>query len=204
MKEADLKNRVDALLSSGKEYELYQGALTLLAAVHGTGSIQVNALVKDAEQVRAKWSPGSGDREVGNLAHSALTNLKAELDAGIVGSLQRTITGEVLTDFIQLARTALEEKGDEAKKVAAVLAASVYEDTIRRLALTNGIPHTEKLSDVLTALKDNGLLQGSQVGIAVSYLNFRNNSLHAQWDKVERESVASVLGFVEQLLLKHF
>jgi hypothetical protein len=204
MKESDLKNRVEALLSSGKDYELYQGALTLLSAVHGTGSIQVDALVKDAEQVRSKWSPASGDREVGRLARKALSNLKGELDAGLVGSLQRTITGEVLTDFIHLARTALEEKGDEAKKVAAVLAASVYEDTIRRLALTNGIPHIEKLADVLTSLKDKGLLQGSQVGIANSYLNFRNNALHAQWDKVEREAVVSVLGFVEQLLLKHF
>jgi hypothetical protein len=60
------------------------------------------------------------------------------------------------------------------------------------------------LADVLTALKDNGILQGSQVGIAQSYLNFRNNALHAKWDQIERESVASVLGFVEQLLLKHF
>jgi uncharacterized protein YutE (UPF0331/DUF86 family) len=131
-------------------------------------------------------------------------NLKAELDAGVVGSLQRVITGEVITDFVRLARTAMEEKEEQAKNVAAVLAASVYEDTMRRLALTNGLPHAEKLADVLTALKDNGILQGSQVGIAQSYLNFRNNALHAKWDQIERESVASVLGFVEQLLLKHF
>jgi hypothetical protein len=36
----------------------------------------------------------------------------------------------------------------------------------------------------------------------IEYLNFRNNSLHAQWDKIERESMASVLGFCEQLLIK--
>lgn len=160
--------------------------------------------MKDAEQIRTKYSAPYVSDWIGVIAKGALQNLKAELDAGLVGSLQRTITGEVLTDFIRLARTALEEKGDEAKKVAAVLAASVYEDTIRRLAITNAIPHMEKLADVLTALKDKGLLQGSQVGIANSYLNFRNNALHAQWDKVEREAVASVLGFVEQLLLKHF
>jgi hypothetical protein len=204
MREEDIKNQIEALLKNDNDYARFQGALTLLIAVHGSGSKQVDALIRNAEQVRAKWPPAYGDEEVGKLASSALISLKAELDAGIVGSLQRTITGEVITDFITLARTALEEKGDNAKNVAAVLAASVFEDTIRRLAVTNGIPHMEKLVDVLTALKDKGLLQGSQVGIAQSYLNFRNNALHAQWDKVEREAVASVLGFVEQLLLKHF
>jgi len=99
---------------------------------------------------------------------------------------------------------ALDERDAQAKNVAAVLAASVYEDTIRRLASTNGIPHEEKLSNVLVELKEKGLLQGSQVGIAQSYLSFRNNALHAQWDKVEKEAIASVLGFVEQILLRHF
>src|SRR5688500_6609601 len=188
MKEEDIKKRVDALLAgedanlagaSSAAY-LFQGALTLLSAVHGGGSVQVQTLIKDAENIRTQCSANLAEQELGFIVRAALINLKGELDAGIAGSLQRTITGEVLTDFIQLARKALEEKGDEAKKVAAVLAASVYEDTIRRLALTNGIPHTDKLADVLTALKDNGLLQGSQVGIANSYLNFRNNSLHAQ------------------------
>jgi hypothetical protein len=58
------------------------------------------------------------------------------------------------------------------------------------------------LQDVITELKNESLLKGSQVGIANSYLNFRNNALHAQWEKIERESVASVLGFCEQLMLK--
>lgn len=204
MREEDIKNQIEALLKNDNDYARFQGVLTLLTAVHGSGSKQVDALISNSEQVRAKWPPAFGDEEVGKLASSALISLKAELDAGIVGSLRRTITGEVITDFITLARTALEEKGDNAKNVAAVLAASVYEDTMRRLAITNDIPHMEKLAEVLTALKDKGLLQGSQIGIAQSYLNFRNNSLHAQWDKVEREAVASVLGFVEQLLLKHF
>lgn len=211
MNEEDLKKRVESLLTvstkSDKDimgHELFQGALTLLTAVHGSDSIHVKSLVKEAEQIRNKYNASIVSGWLAVVAIGALKNLKDELDAGLTGSLQRTITGEVLTDFIQLARTVINEKGDAAKNVAAVLAASVYEDTIRRLATTNGIPHIEKLADVLTTLKDKGLLQGSQVGIANSYLNFRNKALHAEWDKVEREAVASVLGFVEQLLLKHF
>jgi len=60
------------------------------------------------------------------------------------------------------------------------------------------------LAEVLTELKNKGVLDGTQIGVAQSYLTFRNKSLHAEWDKVGRETVASVLAFTEQLLLKHF
>jgi hypothetical protein len=87
--------------------------------------------------------------------------------------------------------------------VAAVLAAAAFEDILRRLTEVNGIPHHEKLADVHTALKDVGVLQGAEVGIAQSYLSFRNRSLHAQWSDVDRPSINSVLAFTEQMILKH-
>lgn len=139
-----------------------------------------------------------------SLALGALKNISEELDAGFAGTLQKSITAEVLTDHVGLSRRALEDGSDDAKNVAAVLAAVAFEDTIRRLAINNGIPHKDKLADVLNELKSQGILQGAQVGIANSYLNFRNSALHAQWDRVDRAGVASVLGFVEQLLLTQF
>lgn len=209
MNEADILNRIETLLANSTErsargHELFLGTLTLLEAVYGIDSVHVRSLTKEVEQMREKYSAIHVADWLAIISNGALKNLKGEVESGIIGSLQRTITGEVITDFIRLARTALDEKNDQANNVAAVLAASVYEDTVRRLALSNGIAHTHKLVDVLTELKQKGLLQGSQVGIAQSYLSFRNNALHAQWDKIEREAVASVLGFVEQLLLKHF
>jgi hypothetical protein len=53
-------------------------------------------------------------------------------------------------------------------------------------------------------LKDAGVIQSPQIGIAQSYLSLRNHALHANWDEIGRESIHSVLGFTEQLLLKHF
>ena len=67
-----------------------------------------------------------------------------------------------------------------------------------------GVIGQDDLSEVLKKLKDAGTMQGPQVGIAQSYLSFRNHALHANWDKIEKESIHSILGFVEQLLLKHF
>ena len=139
------------------------------------------------------------------IIQGSLQNLKAELDAGFAGSLQKRMAGDVLTNFIQLARAVLNEPGDNAKNVAAVLAAAAYEDTIRRMgAEFAGVMGRDDLSDVIEALKKAGVLQSPQLVIALSYLSFRNHALHAQWEKIERESVHSTLGFVEQLLLKHF
>ena len=111
----------------------------------------------------------------------------------------------MLSDFVQLARAALEDNSDGATHVAAVLAAAAFEDTIRRLGRDfAGVMGRDDLSDVITALKNAGVLKAPQLGIAVSYLSYRNHALHANWEKIERASVVSVLSFVEQLLIQHF
>jgi hypothetical protein len=134
----------------------------------------------------------------------ALESIKAELDAGFIGSLRATLTGEIITDLIKLARTTLEEPGDDAKNVAAVLTAAAFEDAMRKLSDLKGLPEHEKLQDVLIALKDAGVLQRTEVTTAQSYLSFRNQALHAKWSEVDRAVVQSALGFTEQIILKHF
>jgi hypothetical protein len=182
--------------------EMFHGAADIMLVLYGPSSVQLQNFLKEEETVRQNNIGTRGARYREQLTRGVLKNLKAAIEMGIIESLQKSITGEVLSDFLQLARTVFDEKGDSAKNVASVLAAALFEDTLRRIATVNGIPHIEKLQDVITELKNKGLLKGSQVGIANSYLNFRNNALHAQWGKIERESVASVLGFCEQLILK--
>jgi len=107
--------------------------------------------------------------------------------------------------LIQLARTVLDEPGDNAKNVASVLTAAAFEDAIRRMGETlAGVIGKDDLAEVLKKLKEAGVVKSPQVGIAQSYLSFRNHALHANWENIQRESVLSVLSFVEQLLLKHF
>jgi hypothetical protein len=216
MDEAALKSRVDELLtriqSSGQAdfvalgNEVYAGAMTVMCAVYGPESNQVAALRRMMEAAVALGRDARHQmREVIKATRGALENLKREMEAGFVGSLRQKITGDVLTDFVRLSRTALDESGDGAKNVAAVLAAAAFEDTIRRMGIAfAGQTGTEDLSDVINALKNKGVLQSPQLGIAQGYLNFRNRALHANWDQIERAAVASVLGFVEELLVKHF
>jgi hypothetical protein len=104
-----------------------------------------------------------------------------------------------------LSRHVLEEPGENQISVAAVPAAAAFEDTIRRMAETSGESTTGvDLSNVINRLKEKGILQSPQLGIAVSYLKFRNHALHARWEQIDRSSINSVLAFVEALLLKHF
>jgi hypothetical protein len=208
---AAILRRIDALLMLGHETgpnvhvnasELSQGCTSLLALVYGPNSPQLcqfNDSLSDISKGAFK------NHWLVTAASGVLTNLKREIEAGLTGNLRHQVTGEVLTDFIQLSRSVLNEGGDGAKNVAAVLTAAAFEDTIRRMGETlAGVIGQDDLSEVLKKLKDAGVIQSPQVGIAQSYLSFRNHALHANWDKIERESIQSVLGFVEQLLLKHF
>ena len=200
---ANASHRDHALLVTTGQ-QLLQGALSLMVNMYNKDSAQADSLLKEVASINTKWTGSTASEHIIRLAMGTLHNLKGEIQAGLVGSLQRQISAGVLTDFLSLSKLALEEKGDDAKNVAAVLAAALFEDTIRKLAESNGIQHIDKLQDVITALKNKGVLQPPQLGIANAYLNFRNHALHAEWDKIERAAVASVQGFVEELLLKHF
>jgi hypothetical protein len=215
MDEDRVRNRIAALIGTARAVtteEAYglaiHGAASVIALLYGSTSTQVVAFERAVaeEQKRVEREYYESQRQsVAKVVAGILRSVLAELDEGLVGSLRQRAAAEVLADFVALSRSVLEGAGDQPKNVAAVLAAAAFEDTVRRLgaahaATTGG----EKLADVLTALKNSGILQGSQVGIAQSYLSFRNHALHAEWDKVQREAVQSVLGFVEQLVLKYF
>jgi hypothetical protein len=134
-----------------------------------------------------------------------LKTLKADVQAGLVGNIERRALGEVMADMLGLAKEALADGTDGAKNVAAVLTAATFEDTIRRMGSElAGVQGRPDLADVLAALKKAGILQGPQIGIAQSYLKFRNDALHADWAKIQAAAVASCIGFVEPLILQYF
>lgn len=213
MDQSALKARVAALLadsstSNGIELQnrLYLGTLTVMNALYGSGSSQERELRNAIERITRGGRPDAGStiHACIEVTKGALLAMQAEIDVGFVGSLGGTITAAVLSDLVKLARAVFTEAGDGAKNVAAVLAAAAFEDCLRRLCSSRGLTEPEKLADVVTVLKDAAVLQGAQVGVGQSYLQFRNRALHAKWEEIDRPEVASVLGFVEELLLKHF
>jgi hypothetical protein len=82
---------------------------------------------------------------------------------------------------------------------------AAFEDLLRRMGIElAGVAGRPSLQDVLTALKDAGVLKGGEIGIAQSFLKFRNDSLHADWANVSRVQVESCTAFADAMLVKHF
>ncbi|MHC4476174.1 MAG: hypothetical protein ACYTEL_11040 [Planctomycetota bacterium] len=53
-------------------------------------------------------------------------------------------------------------------------------------------------------VESKDLLKDPQASIVQSYVKLRNKAFHAQWDRIERESVNAAIGFTEAFLLNNF
>lgn len=216
MDDGKIKVRIEELLglprkgmADNSEWaaELYQGALGMLIRTHGENSAQVAALRETvaSHQKANKDNTFRAAYETAQSSLGALRNLKREVEQGLVGSVRRAVTGEVLGDLLQLARATLDEATENSKNVAAVLVAAAFEDTIRRLGATYcGVQTRESLPEILVKLKAADVLRGSQVGVVQSHFQFRNDAMHADWSKIDFVSVKTVIALVQELLLKHF
>jgi len=177
-------------------------AISMASTLYGASSKQVATITLGVEAL-AKQKPETNPQvRVYEFAAGAIQNMVSEIKAGLVDSLRLKIAGEVLADLVALSREALDEK---AIHVAAVLAAAAFEDLMRRIAAEKaGITARIKLEEVIAQLKDQGVLQGGEPTVTLSFLKFRNDSLHADWQNVKEAQVTSCLSLVDSLMLKHF
>jgi hypothetical protein len=186
--------------------EALQTAYTLAAAIYGPNNTTLSVLTRAEEKAhRSNWATHLAvPIEIGPAVIGVLRSMKADLEAGIIGSVERRAAGAVLADMLGLAREALADGDEGSKNVAAVLTAAAYEDTIRRMGVAlAGVQGRPDLADVLTALKKADVLRGAPLSTAQGYLKFRNDALHADWSRLDRAVVGSCLTFVQELLLAH-
>jgi hypothetical protein len=186
--------------------EPVQFATSMLTALHGAQSTQLKAFADGCAAI-CKNTPGAGNAalHLRQHAHGAISNAIAELEGGLIVNLRAQVAGEIFSELVGLAKETLEDDTESAKNVSAVLIAAAFEDLMRRMGSElAGVTGRPKLEDVLTALKNAGILKGGEVGTAISYLKFRNDSLHADWNMVQKAQVQSCLAFIEALLVKHF
>jgi hypothetical protein len=206
--EAWVKRANEVVSKGGSDFgassEAVQFATSMITALYGPHSTQLEAFSAGCEAI-VKLKTGIVAVELRRYACGAIANAKAQLEAGLVGSLRVQVTGEVLADLVSLAKEKLGEGTDSAKNVAAVLIAAAFEDLMRRMGGEFAAVVTRpSLQDVITALKDAEMLKGGEIGIAQSFLKFRNDSLHADWANVSRAQVESCAAFVDAMLVKHF
>jgi hypothetical protein len=127
---------------------------------------------------------------------------KSDYDGGYLFKVEAAISGEIFADFVLLAKNAL---ANDQKDVAAVLACSALEDALKRYATLRGLDVNGKvMQEVINALKAKGLVAGPQKSLLDSMPKVRDAAMHADWHKITRQDVGSVIGFVEQFLLTQF
>ena len=181
--------------------EVVSGTITILENLYGTNSHKAKAFLEQHDEC---YKDKNSTRPFVGLASSAegiLRSIKSEVEAGLVGSIQLQAQGGVFGDFLSLAKNTL----DENKDVAAVLACAALEDALKRYAEQQGVSVSDAdMSQVINALKAKGLLKDPQASIVQSYVKLRNKAFHAEWDKIEKESVGAAIGFTEQFILSNF
>lgn len=183
--------------------EVTSGTINILEKLYGSYSEKLkayNQLYQD--YVRHKTERGAylcGEMRYATLG--VLKSIKSEVEAGLVGNLELQTQGGIFGDFITLARESL----DENKDVAAVLVSAALEDALKRFALQNNLDVADaNMEQVINALKSKGLLKDPQASIAKGHKELRKKAFHANWDKIEKASVNSAIGFTETFILENF
>lgn len=199
--------RADEVIARSTQWnysEALQFATSMIAQFYGPESPQMRTFRATIEAAH-KTKSAFPEFVLSQQAKATIENIKGEIQAGLIKSVRALIAGEIISELISLSKEVLSDNSDPAKNVSAVLVAAAFEDIMRRMGSDlAGITGRPGLQDVLITLKQKDLLKGGEPAIAQSYLKFRNDSLHADWGKVERSQVHSCLAFVEQLLSKHF
>ena len=109
-----------------------QGCVTIAEALYGNAveSRQVHTVMKAAARARREPQVRSVSflRSVWPSVQGSLRSMKADLETGLVGNIERRVAGEVIADMLRLAKEALQQSHLD---VAAVLTAAAFEDTVR-------------------------------------------------------------------------
>lgn len=184
-------------------YQLYMGCVTIVSQLYGPTSVQMQALKEEKARLMGRDANEYTKNSILiNELHGLLKNVTDEVTAGLVKSVQDEAKGEIYADFIALAKRALDENS---KDVAAVLASAALEDALKRYAESQNLePMDKDMSEVISLLKGNQLLQKPEAKVVQAYVTLRNKALHAEWDKINSPEVSSMIGFVENFVLTHF
>ncbi len=184
-----------------------QSTFTILRAIYGEPSPQMAHLTDRLKRGHGQWDNESPmyDFRVATELESILDSAVADLAAGLAGSIRVQAKGEILGDFVALARTALSTTDVGSERVAAVLTAAALEETLKELGVSNGVDvYSRDYRGVVQKLKDAGVLTGAQPGLANGLSTFRDKAFHGQTDQIERGTIESALAFVEGLLASRF
>jgi hypothetical protein len=124
-----------------------------------------------------------------------------DLDAGLIADFGNKVRAETFDDFLDHADKYREEGQ---KQAAGVLAAVVFEDTIRRICRNKNIADKDKnLEQLINALASKTVITGQQSKQAKVAAHVRTKATHALWDEYDFDGVADTIQLTRTLLREH-
>ena len=208
-----IQNRFQELQDKSKEIESYRSgneyasyvwlswatsAQDLIKSVYGQSSPYYTNFVESMENSKTTNGYVPNVTTLVSIFRSA----KEAFEGGYVFDVQLSLSGEVLGDFVVLAKEAL---NNGYKDVAAVLASAALEDALKRYARVIELDVEDAtMTETIKALKSKGHVSGARKSLLDAMPSIRNNALHARWEKIDEASVNGIIAYVEHFLLTNF
>ena len=124
-----------------------------------------------------------------------------DLEKGYLLSQEFLIAGEVFDSILVQAKQ-LTQGGY--KDCAAVLARTVLEDTLKRLARSEGIDENLRASVINDELKKSGKYPQAQWRFIQAWLDIGNAAAHGRFDEYSEGDVLELIKGIEQFLVTEF
>lgn len=131
--------------------------------------------------------PRTANRDAGV---GVLTAFREDVQAGYLTELRKLVSGEVFTDFLDMAEHLLDESYHHA---AASLAGAVLEDALRRTLRDRNWKATGNLESMNHVALDQGLYSPVVFKQVKVWVGIRNDADHGNWDAVEPNRVGSMI-----------
>lgn len=192
-------------------YEIFQSTeaearamRTRMMAAIGRLSVPGSAYREQAREIDA--NPYADEKKVVSLV-GVLRALRDDYAAGYMQTIAELVHADLFADFLEMA-SELQEKGF--KDPAAVLAGSVLEEHLRKLAAKSGID-VEKAggSPKRANTLNDDLAQGEAVysnleqKSVTAWLGLRNHAAHGEYDKYDHAQVAGLIRDVRDFMIRH-
>lgn len=155
--------------------------------------------------LEAKKSTGSYEAEIAQVS-AVLRALRADYAEGHMQSVEELVHADVFADFLDMG-SELQEKGY--KDPAAVIAGSVLEEHLRKLAQKNAVDleredEQPKKADTLNAdLVKAGVYNKLEQKGVTAWLGLRNSAAHGKYDEYDTAQVGGLIASVREFMVRH-
>jgi len=126
-----------------------------------------------------------------------LRHLHEAIDKGYLTKIENEI---MAADFNNFLEHAIHYCDNSQKIESSVIASAIFEDSIKKVAIKNGVTKISKLDSTITALQTTKVISSLEAKKLRYYTGIRNKALHADWDTFSLDDVKNLIQGVSELI----